>query len=47
MFPVIAVAAALLLVGFLFFFGMYLMRKLDSFLKAQKDREDIQGEDLQ
>lgn len=36
MFPVIAVAVVLLLAGFLFFFGMRLMKKLDSFLDTLK-----------
>ena len=50
MFPVIAVAVVLLLAGFLFFFGMRLMKKLDSFLdtlNTQKEKENTQGEEIQ
>ena len=47
MFPVIAVAVVLLLAGFLFIFGMHLMKKLDSFLDTLKEKEDTQGEEIQ
>lgn len=53
MFPVIAVAVVLLLAGFLFFFGMRLMKKLDSFLdtlntlNTLKEKENTQGEEIQ
>lgn len=50
MFPVIAVAVVLLLEGFLFFFGMRLMKKLDSFLdtlNTLKEKENTQGEEIQ
>lgn len=50
MFPVIAVAVVLLLAGFLFFFGMRLMEKLDSFLdtlNTLKEKENTQGEEIQ
>ena len=50
MFPVIAVAVVLLLAGFLFFFGMCLMKKLDSFLdtlNTLKEKENTQGEEIQ
>ena len=50
MFPVIAVAVVLLLAGFLFFFGMRLMKKLDSFLdtlNTLKEKEKTQGEEIQ
>lgn len=50
MFPVIDVAVVLLLAGFLFFFGMRLMKKLDSFLdtlNTLKEKENTQGEEIQ
>ena len=50
MFPVIAVAVVLLLAGVLFFFGMRLMKKLDSFLdtlNTLKEKENTQGEEIQ
>lgn len=48
MFPVIAVAVVLLLAGFLFFFGMRLMKKLDSFLDTLNTlKENTQGEEIQ
>lgn len=50
MFPVIAVAVVLLLAGFLFFFGMRLMKKLDSFLdtlNTLKEKGNTQGEEIQ
>ena len=50
MFPVIAVAVVLLLAGFLFFFGIRLMKKLDSFLdtlNTLKEKENTQGEEIQ
>ena len=50
MFPVIAVAVVLLLAGFLFFFVMRLMKKLDSFLdtlNTLKEKENTQGEEIQ
>ena len=50
MFPVIAVAVVLLLAGFLFFFGMSLMKKVDSFidtLNTLKEKENTQGEEIQ
>ncbi|MGN0403915.1 MAG: hypothetical protein ACI4F1_01715 [Bariatricus sp.] len=50
MFPVIVVAVVLLLAGFLFMFGMHLMKKLDSFLdtlNTLKEKEETQGEEIQ